>query len=381
MNITYCVQCTKMIYCSESCRQASWSKHHSIECQHYKLLNDLGLTHMEHLALRIILKKGLKKILGLKNYLISFENQCPNEDFKADKIYKSDDYLNIFRLVTHANGRDSEDLLRRSFIAAFFVKILIKSDFFQIIEGNADDYVLIGGLLLRHMQSISCNAHEINDFETSCKVSLVDCETRGIGAGIYGLLSMFNHSCDPCVTRNFDGIHCVVRALKPIPANQQIYDNYGHLYPVSDFQHRQSKLFDQYFFHCACHACIFKWPLYDQISTELQVMKFFCERCKLEITLNNVNSASSCCTKNKHLQVLGDFRLEFEKLRESSLSALHRFFNETEFSDAKAIVFSEKFISYLKFIDKHIVDRPFRDYNNFQEALKQCFNLLSKNKS
>jgi hypothetical protein len=369
-----------MTYCSESCRKTSWIRHHSVECKHFELLNRSGLTHMEHLALRIILKTGLRTIVDLQNYLINFEDKHSSECQTIDKnrTYRSDDYLNIFHLVTHMNDRDQEDLLRRTFIAMFLVKILMESNFFD--NCHPDHYITIGGLLLRHLQSISCNAHEINHFTFNKNDSLATCETQGIGAGIYALLSLFNHSCDPSVTRNFNGIDCVVRVLKPIKDNEPIYDNYGVVYPVSTYEERQAKLFEQYFFNCACSACSLKWPLYNQINMELKTIKCLCNQCQVNISSNSVSDSPSC-SKVYHLKLLENWNRDFQSLQAVSTNTLHMFLNETYLIDAKIIHdYSQKFISYLRFIDEHVEhdDRPFRDYNNFQEALKQCFNLLSR---
>ena len=65
----------------------------------------------------------------------------------------------------------------------------------------------VGGLILRHLQSISCNAHEISMLRLNeeDRKPLCNSYANGIGAGIFAVMSIFNHSCDPHVTRNFLG--------------------------------------------------------------------------------------------------------------------------------------------------------------------------------
>ena len=82
----------------------------------------------------------------------------------------------------------------------------------------------VGGLLLRHLQSVACNAHEVSRLALCDDVSdgarkqqqqpMAHAFADGIGAGIYALLSMFNHSCDPHVTRTFRGSLCQVRWMR-----------------------------------------------------------------------------------------------------------------------------------------------------------------------
>ena len=37
---------------------------------------------------------------------------------------------------------------------------------------------------------------------------------------------------------------------------------------------------------------------------------------------------------------------------------------------------TEKFVRYLSNIDTYVATKPFQDFNDCQEALKQCFNML-----
>ena len=43
-------------------------------------------------------------------------------------------------------------------------------------------------------------------------------------------------------------------------------DNYGYHYAVMCQEERQRKLHNQYYFHCACHACAKNWPLYTGLN-------------------------------------------------------------------------------------------------------------------
>lgn len=145
MALAYCRQCTTVSYCSPECERKSWSKSgHKHECRFVGLLSAraTGLGHMEWLALRIVLKASWELLARRKSDLEAYEvaNErltSRNESalFGADpfdehKIYKSDEYLRIFSLVTNSSLRKLNDLFRRSFIAMFLVKVLNRTDFF-----------------------------------------------------------------------------------------------------------------------------------------------------------------------------------------------------------------------------------------------------------
>lgn len=52
------------------------------------------------------------------------------DPFDENKIYKSDDYLRVFSLVTNSSVRKLNDLFRRSFVAMFLTKLLSRTEFF-----------------------------------------------------------------------------------------------------------------------------------------------------------------------------------------------------------------------------------------------------------
>ena len=75
----------------------------------------------------------------------------------------------------------------------------------------------MGSVLLKHLQNLPCNAHELAEMELSSaggssssvsgtsvsgssRESIVHNE---IGAAVFGTLSLLNHSCDPNVVRHY----------------------------------------------------------------------------------------------------------------------------------------------------------------------------------
>jgi hypothetical protein len=389
MNLTYCSQCSTVQYCSKECENLAWNSHHKYECKFLKLLAfESCLTHMEWLALRIILKAGNEFLLSNKYDLESYEKKYEavlnRVDSTTDSFnqqifghgYKSDCYLSIFNLVTNSPLRKLNDLFRRSFVALFFVKFLHKTKFInekldhEMNQGQNSHF--IGGLLLRHLQSISCNAHEISRLKIvdEGKQPMANSFANGIGAGIYAVLSLFNHSCDPHVTRTFRGNICQVRALRPVHKNEQIYDNYGVLYAVNDLDERREKLLEQYFFECKCAPCEDNWPLYDKIPHELSSNLVKCQTCRVKKT----PECTQCLSDLDNLNLL-------QLNAQQSLRTLLKFTGQTDLSNAQVetIVHDiyENYTKYLTALDLVKIKRPFQDYNNFEEAFKQLLNLIN----
>ena len=259
-----CSQCTRATYCSLDCLQRSiiW---HAFEC---RLMID-RLDKMQLLALRLITKTGWKHLyqnkLKFENYLKQnkIESQIQSQN---QEIYEWNNYENILRLETNSNKRDIDDLFQRSIQAcAIGISLINNTSFCQQAYDNLDYQIYICSLILSHLQSLPCNAHEISEFIYH-RLSPLSSSCIEIGAGIYSTLSLFNHSCNPNVIRNFIGETVIVRLLSSISSdNIELMDNYGCLSATMDKKERQEKLNEQYHFLCQCQPCIERWPNYDQL--------------------------------------------------------------------------------------------------------------------
>ena len=387
-NLNYCRQCVNVTYCSKDCEKASWLSHRH-ECKYIKLLAfNSGLTHMEWLAMRIVLKATFDFLHSERDFFVDYEvkreifirddNSMRFHDEDSRKLYRSDLYFNIFHLITNSVLRVDNELFRRAFISLFLVKILLKTNFIQIKNSNnptdlRDNACFIGGLILRHLQSISCNAHEISmlKLDEESRKPLANSYANGIGAGIYAVLSIFNHSCDPHVTRNFVGSKCQVRTIRKVKKDEQVFDNYGVVYAVNELEERKAKLMNQYFFECRCVCCLDHWPLYDSIPKDLKALGIKCNECKIKKTA--VKNCSGCENEFDNLKMhqyqaessLGNFLFIKKKLNLTDLNTMKQV--DTMF---------ENWYSYLQLLESHQIKRPFQDFNNYQEALKQLLNLI-----
>lgn len=108
-------------------------------------------------------------------------------------------------MVRHEKERPVWSFLQYAFMAKFLVNFLNANSYFNSdISANKnefmdDDKYFIGGLILRNLQLLQFNSHEIFDLLKSKKTG--ENQTVAIGAGIYANLALFNHSCNPTIVR------------------------------------------------------------------------------------------------------------------------------------------------------------------------------------
>lgn len=155
-----------------------------------------------------------------KDYFTNIYNEL---DTKPTGPYKSEDYRNIYHLVSHEDKRTKQDFLHRTQMTAFLVKLLEISGYFEgkprstpvnleelksmaVDEKYKDDIALIGGLILKNLQILQFNAHEV--FELLCpKPRVGQCVSKHTGksvflaGAVFPTLALLNHGCDPNVAR------------------------------------------------------------------------------------------------------------------------------------------------------------------------------------
>ena len=134
----------------------------------------------------------------------------------------------------------------------------------------------------------------------------------------------------------------VVRAIRTIKKGQELLDNYGYHYAVMPKEERQRKLHNQYYFHCACAPCEKNWPVYAH--------------------LNHTPAA----LREPHKPVLAELAKSSKAYKKSFDAVLNG-----SYTDALPTL-----LDHLTFLDANIA-RPLREYNDCQEAIKQCYSATA----
>ncbi|KAL4703162.1 hypothetical protein ACJJTC_016763 [Scirpophaga incertulas] len=373
-----CPKCPNVIFCSEKCLEAAQKSYHAYECQILPLIWKSGCSITCHIALRMITQNK-------KEY---FKNIIKDLKIKPDGTYKTDDYRNIFHLVAHENKRPKQDFLHRTQMAVFLVKLLEVSGYFDnkprdkvlmdelksmgVDEKYKDDVELIGGLVLKNLEVLQFNAHEV--FELQCsKPKVGQCVIKHYGrsvflaGAVFPTLALFNHSCDPSVVRYFCGPFIVVRSVKNIKKDDEVSENYGPIFTTVPKEKRQAILQDQYWFTCDCGPCKENWPLYVEMNENY--MRF---KCDSDRPCPNVVAVPHDCKEFmvqcglchqytnilKGLKSLQDTEMIYRLGRASM--------EEGKYGEAM-----KKFVEVLKLYDSTL-SPPYRSYYDCVQDLRSC---------
>ena len=99
-------------------------------------------------------------------------------------------------------------------MAGFFPPALADLDSKDFFSKDNSTVVTLLTLLLRHVQSCSCNAYEIDELVRQEEHGFA--EATNIGGAVYSTVSLSNHSCAPNSIR--------YTALKCIISKNKVYD-------------------------------------------------------------------------------------------------------------------------------------------------------------
>lgn len=268
-------------------------------------------------------KRSCQKING------SILAQEPRSDSRK---HKSDDYLSVYHLVRHEDQRANDDFFERTVMAVFLLRALQRVGYFGDKNQNpagkkkftttfapsnfrsdrqfSSDESFIGGLILRHLQLLQFNAHELAELETECTESAVDSSTSiFIGGGIFPTLSLCNHSCDPGIVRYFIGTTVVVRTIRPLMPGELIAENYGPIFTLKPGAERRKVLRAHYWFDCTCQPCEEDWPMLKTMNRN--IFRFRCDggediHCNgvIEVPHDTEEFLPKCSLCNRHTNLM-----------------------------------------------------------------------------
>lgn len=360
-----CLSCSYVVFCGIKCQQEAQESYHKYECDVLSSAHAAEIN-LGHLALKTVIKAGYET-------LVSFEEKSDTDKtqvyFNENGEYDSQDYRTVYDLVNHSEMRKVGQLLKYTLEAIYLLKCLENTSFFG--NSSGDDGVfhkcVVGGHILRNLMMLPCNAHECSEL-LHVPSNLPGSLTAEIGSAIYPVLSLINHSCDPNVVRHSYGNICVVRAIRNIPKGSELLDNYGALCALEPTEVRRKKLVHQYFFTCNCQACIDDYPQYTDIPSDTPVFK--CDSCSGPVFMPIDNKYDMVpCSFCQHIHALTPRLSTLAESDETYRMAMKDVLLSSCDNIDQNIIFLEE---HLALMDR-LLCRPWRDFNDCQEALKQCY--------
>uniref|UniRef100_A0A182TQX6 MYND-type domain-containing protein n=1 Tax=Anopheles melas TaxID=34690 RepID=A0A182TQX6_9DIPT len=349
-----CPLCADVVFCSDDCETKANATYHRYECGFLPILWGSGASITCHMALRMITQKSEEYFLKLKPELAGLTNE------QIDKL-PVDDYRKVYKLVTHESTRSPEDFFQRTLMATLLNACLTLGGY----GGCPQEQNFIGGLLVHNLQLLQFNAHEVSEMirETAEDIG----KSTFIGGGLYPTLALFNHSCDPGVTRYYRGNQVCVRTVKNIPADSMVAENYGPLFTQVRRDERRDTLLHQYRFTCQCVPCVENWPLFTEMDPG--VIRFRCDSGKICSNVLLIPAAVNdfmvkCTECGEHTNIMKGLKsLQDTDMLFKTATRLH---SSGEYEAAL-----RKYVEMMETMSEVLVP-PYRDYHLCQQGLRAC---------
>ncbi|CAL4221048.1 unnamed protein product, partial [Meganyctiphanes norvegica] len=213
-----CFTCCNVIFCSKKCRDTACATYHQWECKFVDFIRASGISQNAQLALRMITERGPKFFKDKENRYKYKEESTPIPT--ANAPFKSHDYVEQMKgLVALEHERRPTDFIQRTLMACLLLKVLQKADFFgkgacnpdTVIQDLTEDELFVGQLLLRELQILQFNAHEVSAItltEGATKIHAFTTKSIITGLAVYSTVALLNHSCYPAVSR-YDNTYIV----------------------------------------------------------------------------------------------------------------------------------------------------------------------------
>ncbi|KAI5699330.1 hypothetical protein M8J75_001218 [Diaphorina citri] len=355
-----CTECSTSVFCSVDCQKVALSTYHRYECKFMDLLIGSGISILSLTALRIVTQSSVEYF---RNY-----------DQSSHPFYK------IYSMESHEKRRPAKDFYHRTLTCLFLLFILRKAGYFsQSNKANEDSHVLnedealIAQILLKSLQVLQFNAHEVYETLFKTKHHFPNAKINYVGVGIYPTVSLFNHDCYPAVTRYFNGKNIIVKALRPLKPKEVVAENYGLVFSRKHLIDRQKVLSARYWFECKCRACVENWPLMETLEKYPIRIRCSNDNCgqiiatvkKLEPSAKKVEKKCESCNSTSDLTEI-----------KTKLSELNEMFYRG-IEQMNTSCFREAVESLTKFSDQihELVVPPYKLASLAHEALRNCWSL------
>lgn len=320
---------SQAIYCDEDCRSKA-AVGHSFEHKMLSYHHCHESARKDLISTRIVTKAGPQLLFNLfqRRKMLNQKDERKDKNgssevsvndvyFNPGKdtvlghnengVYESESYLPIYHLISHANSTPLIDTVSNVFRAIVLTHLLRDtSNFFDLLQ---DQYSVefpqeqfeefVGSLLLKHIENVPCNAVSISELQNEQQDldmahlsanSLKNCKSITYAVGIFCLMSLANHSCDPnaVIARKSELQQTALVSVRSLAAGDEIFITYKPQFTSQITQDRRSYLLDRYHFLCQCRACVSNWSLESHVDYRLPTIK--CAQC----IMSKMKSSATC---------------------------------------------------------------------------------------
>lgn len=262
-----CHDCKSIVWCSETCRDASMRLYHRYECASMKYITSIFKADHYYMAMRMVIR-GWRNLLYklLTGSSLGEAAAAPDEfdllenrdKISFEKFVEAGVTAKVFLWLLKAGGFVNQlvgHIAQRHEIASH----QDAAELHQCVER------FVGGTLLAHWVRIQCNAFQLNaqvvmkrehhPMHAEAPVYFPQ-KTIGFGTALFLKVSQINHSCRPNCDFYFTEKDQNVHTIEEIKEGEEIFITYERLARIFwEKEDRSLHVARHYGFHCFCKHC------------------------------------------------------------------------------------------------------------------------------
>jgi hypothetical protein len=288
-------------------------------------------------------------------------------------VYDSSSYTSVYHLVSHKSPYKFDididvdckapEAAPKEFKCLMISKILDEmTDFFhekycpKETKESFQDF--ISSLILQHMENLQYNILSLCEWYTptlgplslplwneKAKASSKNPTAKCYAFGVFPLVALCNHSCDPnaIFVKSTKHYSASIVTSRRIRAGEEILISYKAPFTRMPFEERQNYLLENYKFECKCYACERKFSV-DSTTLEPNLIESYI--CECDTALSSKGKSTK-----KHIRKLGKnasqmcpgCNLKMERVNEVGmrLELVQDFIRKERFSQAYDILVEE----------------------------------------
>jgi SET domain len=227
------------MYCSTSCKK-----------QHLQLIHQFTCSKISVPVVEVCTKMLMKGVQVCDNFE-SFDDLAKNPkrqtifDFPEQNEKSFISIINSCAMSEHSKISISEKM-----------KAIFNHRPYSDLWSTADERENVINSFHRQLRVLNTNLLEMGEhvYESGAWYA------KTIGSGLCPFASLFNHSCDPNVSRVTFNNKIVFIVSRPVKSGDQLFISYGYSFPRMSREQRHQSL-ARYGFKCDCIACVEDYPL------------------------------------------------------------------------------------------------------------------------
>ena len=229
-NLIPCDSCTKVMFCSEECKEMAWMDFHEFECE----MIDGLIKNREIKALMVskIIWSALNAFETVDEWMKFFEcdkQKIQNLEIDFENYTARNKYESMLGLVPTYKCSDAE-IKSLVFTAIRLQKLILSNKVVESRFKSEREQSFLFRAIFHHYYMIKIYT------STIIAVPKVDWTTwsfengmlkKRIGCSIMTIFNLLNHSCCPNVVRVVERKKLILFAIRPIKSGQQLFCTYA----------------------------------------------------------------------------------------------------------------------------------------------------------